>query len=74
MNFELIQNGENKIIGTSYYVAPEVLAKNYDQRCDIWSLGVLLYIITTAAPPFQGENDSEIIDNVKKLNLTKCIL
>ena len=49
--------GANKIVGTSYYVAPELLNKNYDQRCDIWALGVLLHIITTATAPFTGDTD-----------------
>ena len=41
---------------------------SYDQRCDIWSLGVILYILVTAVPPFDGDNDKEIIEAVKKGN------
>lgn len=41
----------------SYYIAPEILKADYDERCDIWSMGVILYILVTAAPPFDGEND-----------------
>lgn len=41
----------------SYYLAPEILNADYDERCDIWSLGVILYILLSAAPPFDGEND-----------------
>lgn len=55
----------NKLVGTSYYVAPEVIAKNYDERCDIWSLGVLLHVIVSASPPFGGEDDAEIINKVR---------
>ena len=50
--------GNNKVVGTSYYVAPEVIAKNYNQRCDIWSAGVLLHVILTASPPFSGDDGS----------------
>jgi calcium-dependent protein kinase len=49
------------MLGTSYYIAPEVIGLNYDQRCDIWSAGVILYILVTATAPFDGEDDAEII-------------
>lgn len=49
----------------SYYLAPEILEHDYDERCDIWSLGVILYILITAAPPFDGANDKEILQSVK---------
>lgn len=65
MRTELINSGNNKLVGTSYYVAPEVIAKNYDQRADIWSLGVLLHVIVSASPPFGGDDDKEILQNVK---------
>ena len=58
MMTELIQTGNNKLVGTSYYVAPEVIAKKYDERCDIWSLGVLLHVIVSASPPFPGDDDA----------------
>ena len=52
--------------GTSYYIAPEVLKKNYDERCDVWSIGVMLFILLSGKPPFDGKNDNEITDKVKK--------
>uniref|UniRef100_A0A6P6YBY0 Calcium-dependent protein kinase 3-like n=1 Tax=Dermatophagoides pteronyssinus TaxID=6956 RepID=A0A6P6YBY0_DERPT len=52
-------------VGTPYYIAPEVLDKSYDYRCDIWSLGVLLYILISGSPPFYGNTDSEIIEAVR---------
>lgn len=54
----------------SYYIAPEIMQGEYDQRCDIWSLGVILYILVTAVPPFDGENDRQILEAVKKGHYT----
>lgn len=51
--------------GTPYYISPEILEGNYDQSCDIWSLGVILFIFLSGLPPFYGKNDKEILDMVK---------
>lgn len=52
-------------LGTAYYIAPEVLRGDYDQKCDIWSCGVILYILLCGYPPFNGDNDAQIFERIK---------
>ena len=54
------------IIGTSIYCSPEVVDNLYDENCDEWSCGVLMYILLCGEPPFYGETEEEIFDKVKK--------
>lgn len=44
-----------KKIGTPYYVSPEVLQKNYNEKCDLWSLGIVMKFMMTNERPFDGE-------------------
>ncbi len=57
---------ENKYVGSSYYMAPEIIKRKYNEKCDLWSIGVILYILLTGRPPFDGNDDDEILSNVKK--------
>ncbi len=54
-------------VGTAYYVAPEVVTspgKGYGPECDIWSLGVILYIALGGYPPFNGDNEEKVLHSV----------
>lgn len=53
-----------EVLGTSYYVAPEVLNGCYGMACDIWSLGVITYMLLCGLAPFSGSDDMEILEKV----------
>ena len=57
---------EKAVVGSSYYIAPEVLQKKYNEKCDTWSAGVILYMLICGRAPFDGADDDEIIANIKK--------
>jgi calcium-dependent protein kinase len=57
-------------IGTSFYIAPEVLKNGYNEKCDLWSCGIILYILLCGAPPFYGKNEKEIFKKILDGNFT----
>ena len=54
----------SSMVGTSYYVAPEVLRREYDGSCDLWSAGVIAYVLLCGKYPFNGDTDEEVHDAV----------
>ena len=56
---------EKSMVGTPYYIAPEVLKRNYNEKCDIWSMGVILYILLCGYPPFNGKNNRELYNEIQ---------
>jgi calcium-dependent protein kinase len=57
------------LVGSPYYVAPEVLRRKYSNEADIWSLGVVLYILLCGLPPFWGSSDKEIFMSILRGNI-----
>jgi len=74
-NIKIIDFGTSKILnpnetikeltGTAYYIAPEVIGNNYNYKCDIWSCGVIMFVLLTGTIPFAGKSNEEIMKKVK---------
>lgn len=53
------------VVGTSYYMSPEVIAGSYDRSCDMWSVGVITYAMLTGRPPFNGTETHDILSKIR---------
>lgn len=52
-------------VGTPYYIAPEVLKGNYDSKCDMWSIGVILFLMLSGEIPFYADNVNEVFKKIE---------
>lgn len=54
-----------EMIGSAFYISPEVTRYNYNELCDEWSCGVIIYILLSGTPPFPGNTNEEIIGKIR---------
>jgi len=65
----LTEDDLHSIVGSPFYVAPEVLDGNYDENCDLWSIGIITYCLLSGKPPFYTENRDELFRRIKNDNV-----
>ena len=68
-HYEAGNHQMTQLYGTPYYIAPEVLHGDYNEKCDVWSIGIILHILLSGMPPFYG-SDEEILAKVKNFRGT----
>ena len=54
------------VVGTPYYICPNVLRKDYDESCDLWSVGIIAYILLCGYPPFNGADNAAVYAAVRR--------
>lgn len=70
VNCDKTENYMNTLVGTAQYLAPEVLRGKYDQKCDMWSIGVIVYFMLSGTLPFVGSNNKECFKKILKGEFT----
>lgn len=64
--FQNKQEGVQEVLGSPLYMAPEIVREEkYDEKVDVWSVGVIAYILLSGRPPFRGKNKNEIFSSIK---------
>jgi calcium-dependent protein kinase len=58
-------------VGSPHYMSPQVIMGRYDESCDHWSCGVMLFVLLCGYPPFSGESESEVLQQVKRGDVEK---
>jgi len=56
----------HRIVGTTFFMSPEVIEHKYHDKCDVWSVGVILYMLISGGPPFDGKTDQELVEAILK--------
>jgi calcium-dependent protein kinase len=59
-----MEEGKGKTVGTPLYLAPEILKGYYKESCDIWSVGVMTYILLSGAPPFVDKSETKLFEKI----------
>lgn len=51
-----------QVVGTPFYMAPEIFSKSYDERVDMWSLGIVFFILLTGKSPYHSSDNDVIVE------------